>query len=175
MTVDVDRQLRDAVELELIGALYLQAGDELQPIQHTTPTSFGEGSFTEDEGRAFVAYKGSLPLYDDRLQLAGQLYGKRTQLEPPRRELQRRAKDDGLLDEGGCKAIRPRRSLEEEVPLLIGERTKGRVRSVGGTQYDEGIHQGSLVRLADEGPLQPRLIGALGSEDSSEGKDEEDK
>ena len=72
-------------------------------------------------------------------------------------------------------AIRTRRSLEEEVPLLIGDRTKGRVRSVGGTQHDEGIHQRSLVRLADEGPLQPRLIGALGSEDSSKGKDEEDK
>jgi len=115
------------------------------------------------------------PTRADRLRLAGQLYGKRTQLEPPRRELQRRAKDDGLLDEGGYKAIRARRSLEEEVPLLIGERTKGRVRSVSGTQYDEGIHQGSLVRLADEGPLQPRLVGTLGSEDSSKGKDEEEK
>ena len=66
-------------------------------------------------------------------------------------------------------------ALRRKYPLLIGERTKGRVRSVGGTQYDEGIHQGSLVRLADEGPIQPRLFGALGSEDSSDGKDEEEK
>ena len=173
--IDIDRQLREAVELELIGSLYLKTRDERQSVKHTTATGFGEGCFTEDEGRPFVAHKGRLPLDDDGLQLTSQLHGKSTQLKPTCRELQRGAKDDGLLDEGSNQAILPHPALEEEVPLLIGERTKGSVRSVSGTQYDKGIHQRNLVRLADERPFQPHLILALGSEDSSEGKDEEDE
>ena len=173
--IDVDRQLREAVELELIGTLYLETWDKHQPIKHTAATGFGEGSFTEDKGRPFVAYERCLPLDDDGLQFTSQLHGKSAYLKPTRRELQRRAKDNRLLEEGRSKTILTRRGLEQEIPLLIGKGRKGSVRSVGSTQYDKGIHQRSLVRLADKRPLQPSPVDALGTQDASEGNGEEDE
>ena len=113
-------------------------------------------------------------LYNDGLELTGELDGDRAELELAGAKLQRGAKDDSLLGKGGAEEVGPGGGFEEEVALLVGEGTEGGVLSLGRTQTDEGIDDRGLVRLADERPLEPSLGSLLGSEDSPAHEGEEE-